>query len=50
MAKDKGKYIFYINKLHKSWRKGYTFGDDKASCVIETLNEYNNRPKPWDRG
>ena len=55
MAKDKDRYIFYFNKLHKSWRKGqappyityFAFGEDKALCVVKTLNEYINRSKPW---
>ena len=55
MAKDKDRYIFYFSKLHKSWRKGqappaityFAFDEDKALCVVETLNEYINRSKPW---
>ena len=55
MAKDKDRYIFYFSKLHKSWRKGqvpptityFSFGEDKALHVVETLNEYINRSKPW---
>ena len=54
-AKDKDRYIFYFSKLHKSCRKGqapsaitdFVFGEDKALCVVETLNEYINRSKPW---
>ena len=55
MANDKDRYIFYFSKLHKSWRKGqvpptityFSFGEDKALHVVETLNEYINRSKPW---
>ena len=55
VAKDKNRYIFYFSKLHKSWKKGQTppvityfaFGEDKTLCVVETLNEYINRSKPW---
>ena len=55
MANDKDRYIFYFSKLHKSWRKGeappaityFGFDEDKALCVVETLNEYINRSKPW---
>ena len=55
MAKDKDRYIFCFSKLHKSWRKGkgppaiiyFAFGEDKALCVVETLNENINRSKPW---
>ena len=55
MVKDKDRYIFYFSKLHKSWRKGqvpptityFSFGEDKALHVVETLNEYINRSKPW---
>ena len=55
MAKDKDRYIFHFSKLHKSWRKGqaspaitcFAFDEDKALCVVETLNEYINRLKPW---
>ena len=54
MAKDKDKHIFYFSKLHKSWRRGqaplaiiyFAFDEDKSLCVVETLNEYNNRSKP----
>ena len=54
-AKDKDRYIFYFSKLHKSCRKGqapsaitdFVFGEDKALCVVETLNEYINHSKPW---
>ena len=53
MAKDKDKYMFYFSKLHKSWSKGqappaityFAFGEDKALCVVETLNEYINCSK-----
>ena len=49
MAKDKDRYIFYFRKLHKSWRKGqappaityFAFSEDKALCVVETLNEWS---------
>ena len=55
IAKDNDRYIFYFSKLHKSWRKCQTpptmtyfaFGEDKALCVMETLNEYINCSKPW---
>ena len=55
MAKDKEKYIFYFNKLHKRWRKGqappaityFAFGKNNALSAVETLNEYINRSKPW---
>ena len=55
MAKDKDKYIFYFSKLHKGWKNGqapsaityFTFGEDKAQCVVETLNYYISRSKPW---
>ena len=55
MAKDKGRYIFYFSKLHRSWKKGqappaityFVFGEDKALCVVELLNEYINRSKQW---
>ena len=55
IAKDKDKCICYFSELHKSWRKGQTppaityfaFGEDKALCVVETLNEYINCSKPW---
>ena len=54
MAKDKDRYKFYFSNLHKSWRKGqahpaityFAFHEDKALCVVETLNEYINRSKP----
>ena len=55
MAKDKDKYIFYFSKLHKGWKNGqapsaityFPFGEDKAQCVVETLNYYISRSKPW---
>ena len=55
MAKDKDRYIFYFSKLHKRCRKGqappaityFAFGEDKALCVVETLNEYINHSKLW---
>ena len=54
LTKDKGRYIFYFSKLHKSWRKAqappaiiyFVFGEDLALCVLETLDEYINRSKP----
>ena len=55
MAKGKNRYIFYFSRLDKSWKKGqvppainyFAFGEDKTLCVVETLNEYINRSKPW---
>ena len=55
MAKDKDRYIFHFSKHHKSWRKGqvppgitcFAFGEDKALCLVEALNEYINHSKPW---
>ena len=55
MAEDKDRHIFYFSELHKSCRKGqapsaityFAFDEDKALCVVETLNEYINRSKPW---
>ena len=55
MAKDNDRYTFYFSKLHKRWRKGQVppaitysaFEEDKALCVVETLNENINRSKPW---
>ena len=55
MTKDKDIYIFYFSKLHKSWMKGqappaityFAFSEDKALCLVEKLNEYINRSKPW---
>ena len=42
-------------RTYKSWRKGqaplainyFAFGEEKALCVVETLNEYINGSKPW---
>lgn len=55
MAKDKEKYIFYLSKLHKSETKGqappaitfFPFCGEMILCVVDTLNEYINRPKSW---
>ena len=55
MAIDKDKYIFYFSKLHKSKRKVqvapaityFSFCEETILYVVETLNEYINRSKPW---
>ena len=46
MPKHNDKCIFYFNKLQRSSRKGqapssipyFVFGEDKALCVVQTLN------------
>ena len=55
MAKEKDKYIFCFNRLQKILRKGHVppavtyfgFVHDKTLCVVEMLNKYVNRSKPW---
>ena len=57
MANDNDRYIFYFSKLYKSWRKDQVppaiiysaFDEDKALCVVETLNENINRSKLWKK-
>ena len=54
MAKDKGKYIFYLSKFYKCWKKGqappaityFAFGEDKRLFPVEILNVYINCSKP----
>ena len=52
MVKDKYKYVYYLRKLHKLWKASpdaiyFSYGEKKAPCVVEALNEYINRSKPW---
>ena len=55
MVKNGTSYVFYFNKLHKSWKRGkappcityQAYSDDPDLCVVEALNEYINRTQEW---
>ena len=51
MLRPKGKFVFTIHKLHKSWKYGKAppslefceYTEDRDFCVVTTLNEYIKR-------
>ena len=51
MSRFPDRYVFYFNKLHKSWRRGkpppkvdyVAFPENKTLCVVKCLDDYLNR-------